>query len=195
MLRLLKNTNCRYSVSLYLFLVVFASCVELETVSPIPEISYESLSYSVLSDTSIGEINQIILEFSFIDGDADLGVYTEVHNDTNLPDSARYGLFIELYEKLDGNYYNRVLTQEISDTPYIDTLQLHQLIPYDTKLDREGQNKTVRGYIRSGLPITDNAPYDTMMLEFFIRDRALNKSNVERTDDFTSDVDQPIPNL
>lgn len=166
---------------------LFFTCVEFEPVSPIPSIEYKDLTFGVLYDSVLETyLMNGLIEFSFIDGDADLGVYDEDHNNENLPDSMRYGIFVDLYEKLEGDYYKRYIIEPSPDSPWIDTFLLHTLLPYDQKMDRVGQNKTIQGVIRAGINFTQPAPYDTMRLEFYIRDRALNKSNVEYTRDFSS---------
>lgn len=183
-----------------IFLVLAVSCGEFETLSPIPEIQYKSFNYDYVYDSSLDQsILMRVLEFTFVDGDADLGVYDDVHKNTNYPDSVRYGIFISLHERVDGAYYERFFTEETEEGTdsagnpkyRTDTLVLHQLFPYESTLDRVGQNKTVQGTVRVGLLMTNNLPYDTMRLEFYIRDRALHKSNIEYTDDFTNEVNAP----
>jgi hypothetical protein len=180
-------------IKIAIFILVsflFFACVEFEPVSPVPSIEYKDLTFDIVYDTVLKTyLMKGLIEFNFIDGDADLGVYDEVHSDTLLPDSVKFGLFIDLYEKVNGDYFKRYIVQPISDTPFIDTFLLHVLLPYDQKMDRVGQNKTIQGVIRAGIDFTqpaDYKAYDTMRLEFFIRDRALNKSNVEHTRDFAS---------
>lgn len=198
---------------------ILLSCVEVETVSPIPEIKYISFDYDYIYSEALDQtVLARVLEFSYIDGDADLGVYDEVNSDTTgyYPFEAKYGIFINFFEKVDTNYVERYFVEEnqipvdtiftidtifvdstkfsidstikeiIYDTEY-DTLYLNQLFPYDQKLDRVGQNKTVKGIVRVGILFPTELPYDTMRLEFYIRDRALHKSNVEVTDDFTNE--------
>lgn len=175
-------------IKIFIFLLLlFFACVEFEPVSPIPNIKYKSINFVVAKDSVLSNSGLLnaVLEFDFVDGDADLGVYDEVHNDENLPDSVKFGIFIDLYEKVDGEYFKRYIVQPIDTFPFLDTFELNTLLPYDQKMDRVGQNKTIQGIIRSSILFSKDAPFDTMMLEFYIRDRALNKSNIERTDDFS----------
>ncbi|MBN1118304.1 MAG: hypothetical protein JXA77_13930 [Bacteroidales bacterium] len=206
----------RLKVSILLSVILFASCVEIEEVSPVPEITYKSFAYDYIYNLELDEsLFTRVLEFDFIDGDADLGVYDEMNELTYLPDSFRHGIFISFFEKLDGVYFERFFTEESTmtlaridsvlmdtvwvydtikyDTLLIDTISLNQLLPYDEKLDRVGQNKTVKGTIRIGMFFPAELPYDTMRLEFYIRDRALNKSNIEVTEDFiNADLESPL---
>jgi hypothetical protein len=179
-------------------LAIFYSCVEVEPVSPIPEIKF--VSFNIDSNTvDDNNVFPRILEFDFIDGDADLGVYDEIHaNDSDYTVEERFGIFIHFFEKVDTNYIERFFTEErveeindkenggTKDTLFIDTIYLHQQLPYDEKLDRVGQNKMVKGTIRVELFFPPTLPYDTMKLEFYIRDRGLNKSNIEETNDFVN---------
>lgn len=166
--------------------ILISSCIETEPVSVIPEISYISFDVVDAYDTLLEQPVKVgQLEFNFMDGDADFGVYYEVHTNPELPDSFKYGLFVDYFDKIDGTYIKRYFTQWNVDSNRFDTLQLHQWIQYNQKLDRVGQNKTVKGIIRSDIQIASAENLkDTFRLEFYIRDRALNKSNVEHTIDY-----------
>ncbi len=163
----------------YILFVLFAiiSCEKIEKISEVPEIDFKSFTTKEGIDTLLG--NHVILgtlEFGFIDGDADLGVYEEVATDTSNPDSIRFNLFLTLYEKIDGNY------KKVEPDP--DFPQDNYTIMYNEKMDRVGQNKTVKGIIELDITYLFEPPYDTLKYDFYIRDRALNKSNVESTTDF-----------
>ena len=181
------NRNSIHPVMTILFIIAtISACVKFEQVSPIPEISYIDFNvvdgYDTLLEQEV-KIGQ--LEFNFVDGDADFGVYYEVHSDSSLPDSFKYGLFINFYDKIEGVYTQRLFTQLNRETNTFDTIPLHQFVAYNEKLNRVGQNKTVKGIIRSSIQIASPEDIkDTFRLEFYIRDRALNKSNIEYTDDY-----------
>jgi hypothetical protein len=172
--------------------LIFWGCPEVEQVSPIPEVHFLSMKFGQVYDSALGQIfNAGTLEFSFIDGDADLGVYDDVNSNTSLPDSVKYGIFINFFEKIDGNYIERFNVQETDTIPELDTIPFNQLFPYDEKLDRVGQNKTIKGVVRIVILFPLSLQYDTMRFEFYIRDRALHKSNVEYTSDFAiTDLNQ-----
>jgi hypothetical protein len=190
------------SFLIVLLMMVFYACVQVEPVSPIPEIKF--ISFDVAGSQDSANTNARVLEFSFIDGDADLGVYDEVHANLSNPDEMRYGIFIDFFEKVDTNYVQRYFTEghvvtiydtvTVEDSTYvvkkdtllIDTLVFNQQLPYDEKMNREGQNKTIKGTMRVTLYFPLELPYDTMRLQFYIRDRELNKSNVEVTNDFAN---------
>jgi hypothetical protein len=168
-------------LTLFAIAIAVFSCVEFEEVSPIPEINY--LSFDVVDgyDTLLDQPTKIAqLEFDFIDGDADIGVERYIADDESLPDSVRYTVFIDLYDKVDGEYNKRILLNST-----LDTATLHVIVYRDQKLERVGQNKTVKGKMTINTQLTAASFLrDTFRLEFFIRDRALNKSNIETTDDY-----------
>ena len=178
-------------IVIFITLATLVSCVDFEEVSSVPEISYQSFTVSDVYDSSLGNWGKEgLLAFTFVDGDADLGVYSDVQENEALPDSERYGLFAELFEKVDGEYNRVYVTQlncdsEQTDSCWYDTIVWHKHLPYDEKMDRQGQNKTIKGTVRASFIFYSEPPFDTMAFEFYIRDRALNKSNVEKTDDFT----------
>jgi hypothetical protein len=158
-------------------LFLFISCVKTEPVSIIPEITFKSLNLyqSYDSTKGVGTYNAL-LKFEFIDGDADIGLSSSIASDTSLPDTIRYNIFLFPYEKIKGSYYAIV-----PDT------SLHLPPPYyritdDDKMTRSGQNKTLKGEITINmvdLPIG----YDTIRYEFFIKDAAGHKSNLQITND------------
>ena len=144
------------------------SCQKVESISEIPYIAYKS---STVHDTvdllgNKGKVNELV--FKFEDGDGDIGLYPP---DTLFGETENYNLFFELYEKI-GGLYTKVPEEELE-------IPLNYRIPY---IEQEGQNKTLKGEIKVDffyLVIL----YDTIQYEFYLVDRALNKSNVERTPD------------
>ena len=166
----------RLILSIY-SIILFAGygCIETEPVSPIPEITFTSIELVTIVDSSLGNPNLkgAVLEFDFIDGDADFGVYEGIAADTSLPDSIRYNLFLSPYYKMNGAYYF-IESDTNNPPPYYS-------IFYNQKLDRVGQNRTVKGTIT--VTIIDIPLYDTIKYDFFIRDRAGHNSNTESTTD------------
>jgi hypothetical protein len=222
----------------FLFVFFLSSCIKVEPVSPVPEIKFKSFEYDYIYNEELDQsLYTRVLEFDFIDGDADLGVYDADQADSSLPIEYRYGIFIHFFEKVGADYIERFFTTDslgyvsrdslsiqtilvdsswadsilvdtvwkdttytkvvekvdttiveyFEDTLYVDTDYFHQQFPYSDKLERVGQNKTVKGTVRVGILFPAKLPYDTMRLEFYIRDRAMNKSNVEVTNDFTNE--------
>jgi hypothetical protein len=160
-----------------IFLAVYA-CVKTEPVSPVPEITFKSFELVDAIDTSLqNKYKMGILEFSFIDGDADIGMY-EVPNPDDAFDENNYNLFLIPYEKRDSTYYKiKIDTTDTTHPPPYYTIM------HDTKLDRAGQNKTIKGTIIVNIPYFTLPEYDTMRYDFYIVDRVRNKSNIESTTD------------
>lgn len=158
-----------------LILAIIAACEKIPTVSPIPKIHFKSLTAGLYPDTALGNslLPSAKLVFSFIDGDADIGVYSQTAQDTTLPDSVTYNIFLIPYYKVDTTYYLVPLDTTLPPPDY--------RILDVPKLDRTGQNKTIKGDIT--ITIVDLPVYDTIRYKFYIRDRAGHKSNVETTTD------------
>ena len=160
-----------------LIVIAMAGCIKTEPVSSVPEITFKSLTLFEKYDSSLDtKIFTAELIFSFIDGDADIAIPYSPALDTILPDSARFNIFLYPFEKVD-NYY----------VPIIPDTSLHLPPPFyritnNDKFTRTGQNKTLKGEITIDmvdLPIG----YDTIRYEFYMKDAAGHKSNVEVTSD------------
>jgi hypothetical protein len=144
---------------------LFAACEPLEKVSEIPEIQFKSfIMYEI--DTFDSRIKMGELIFSFIDGNADIGIIQGRSDDT-------LNFFLLPFQKLKGVY----------DSIDADTYGREYSILNDEKLVRTGQNKTIKGEIKLQVFYFTDPPYDTIRYDFYILDRAGNKSNVESTSD------------
>ncbi len=159
---------------------IIYSCVKTEPVSPIPHITFESFQLydsidSLENPYKVGE-----LKFKFIDGDADLGIKTLF--DSTKTSSYNYNIFLFPYMKLNGKYIKiEIDTTDTAVTPP----PFYRLVD-DSKLDRVGQDKIIKGIIKIDIPYHIIPPYpgsDTIRYEFYIIDRAMNKSNIDTTTD------------
>jgi hypothetical protein len=157
-----------------LFIILYC-CIKTEPVSVIPHITFKSFKLFEAKDTSLGNhILRGILEFSFIDGDADIGMDGQIDTtDTVAEDN--YNLFLIPYQKIDTNYYP-IKLDTLLPKPYY-------RITHDTKMDRVGQNKTIKGDITVNIDYYLVPKYDTMRYNFYIVDRAKNRSNIASTTD------------
>ncbi len=155
------------------FLITFFSCQKIEKVSTIPEINFKSFTVTNAYDTLKNPIKLGELVFSFIDGNDDIGVDTT----TRAGDSTYYNLFLIPFKKVDGVY------SQIEVDPYFPPLNYR--IPNDPRMKRVGQDKTLKGEISVEIQYQVVPPYDTIKYEFYVRDRAYNKSNVASTTDIT----------
>jgi len=164
-------------LSVYISIIVlslFASCVETDPVSTIPEIDFKSFDLYIATDSLDNTYLAGLLEFSFIDGDADIGMYgSSIPFDST--DINNFNVILTPFEKLDGRYFE-IEIDTSKPLPYY-------TIFHDTKLDRVGQNKTIKGIIKVEVPYKIIPDYDTIRYDFYIVDRAKNKSNIETTTD------------
>lgn len=157
MLKLLK-------VLLLSFFLTIAACLDREEypVEPIIEfVDFEQI-----------DMHKGLLTFSFTDGDGDIGRHD---GDSTTNDFFIFYFFVE-------NQQPHEIIIEAPDDP---SWSPHMKLPYITP---SGRNKAISGEIEIEvfMPVFNhnNQPIlqgDTIFMEFYIRDRALNKSNVERT--------------
>ena len=139
-------------------------CEPYEDVSEVPAITFKSFDLFRV-DTLSNTIIAGKLVFDFIDGDADIGANP---NSYSAADSLNFFL-IPSYKSED-TYF-----------PLTDTLKYQ--IRYNEKLDREGKNKTIKGEISLMIYYFISPVYDTLRYDFYILDRAGNKSNTATTTD------------
>ena len=160
---------------LFLFLItatLILACEMPETVSPLPEITYKSFLLENYRD-SLGNQGKLgTLKFDFIDGDADIGSIIYDYDTTEESLEKKYNVFLIPFEKLPDGAYDSVETQP-----------LKYIIRYNDKLNRVGQNKTVKGEIEISIQYSIIPPQDTLRYEFYIVDRARHRSNMEYTSD------------
>ncbi len=141
------------------------SCQKIESLPEIPSISFKSF---ILKDTTdaLGNVGKIgELTFDFEDGDGDIGLKPA---DSLTVDSTN--LFFTMFNKIDGEFI------EVSEDDLETTLNYR--IPY---IEKEGQNKALKGDIQIDFLYYHTFEYDTIKYSFFIVDRALHKSNIETT--------------
>ena len=128
----------------------------------IPFISYQGFTL-LLNEDSITERG--ILQFSFTDGDGDIGL---TQADTLPPYD--FNLYITYFEKQNG-VYKKV------DLPSTLNARIPVLTP-------SGNIKSIKGDIQDTLYVNNPAStFDTIKFEVYIVDRALHQSNVIETPD------------
>lgn len=160
------KTICKLiHTGLVLFLIMSA-CEPFEKVSDIPEIHFKSYEPYQLDTIGI-IIDAGKLVFTFQDGNADFGLDTVINPlDTINFFMVPFGKTDGIYDSIDANIYGRKYAIYRND-----------------RLDRTGQNKTVRGEIELQIYYFIPPPFDTIRYDFYIVDRAGNQSNVESTSD------------
>ena len=148
------------------------SCEPVQSYSKIPEIHFKSLVFEDRLDPNKNIIKTAVLTFSFIDGDGNIGVSPQ---DIDSISRTHY----TWYKKLSDSYEPFQFARG--------TITASTAIPYDDVMNKdEANNKTLKGSIEIAL-LAPSKPQDidTMRIEFFIVDRARNKSNVDYTPDFS----------
>lgn len=145
--------------------IVFTACESSENISDIPEIGFKTLSGPYLIEAGTVTYYGATLNFSFRDGNSDFGV--DMYS--NPTDTINF--YMIPFQKLNGAY----------DSVNMENYGRKYTIKKDDKLDRNGQ--AVKGEISVEIQYVLRPPFDTMRYEFYILDRAGNKSNVETTSD------------
>jgi hypothetical protein len=162
---------------IYLVVISFLSflltaCPEIEQLPDTPRIEFESFTISKNTDDLGNKILVGELVFLFEDGDGDIGLPSLDSIATG--DTTKYNLFLTMFKKIDGEYIE--LGEDELGSP------LYYRIPYVKP--REGQNKTLQGNIKIEFEYL-TIEYDTIRYEFYMYDRARNRSNTESTTDIS----------
>jgi hypothetical protein len=143
---------------LSVIIAVYTSCNKLENYSDIPVIL--NGSYLTFKDAT-GKDTAVLLKFTFTDGDGNVGLSP---GDTIPPNDKN--LFVDYYEKIDGEFTK---VAPAGDTVY-----------FNARINRFGsENPTkadVEMLIKIGFTLTD-----TIRLDYYIVDRAFNRSNMLST--------------
>lgn len=164
-----RQRSIPITLLLLISMSVLPSCIKEENYPDIPEIGFQSFGLLYPSD-SAAYATRGILAITFQDGNGDIGLRAK---DTlppfNKEGSYYYNYIIRYFEKRDSGYAEVVL-----NPPY--SLRLPVLNP-----GYEG--KPIKGLIVDTLDLDPLPGYDTIRLELFIYDRALNQSNVLTTPD------------
>lgn len=164
-------------IALFLFLVVafgFDACNKFEKYPDEPVISYDR--FILMSNPSNGITDRGVLQFSYTDGDGDLGLSDQ---DTYPPfdfgGDYYYNLVITYFEKQNGTFVEVPLLSWNPDSLYYDTLTFSGRFPV---LTPKSGNLSIKGTFQDTLfiynPLSD---FDTIKFKAFIYDRALHKSN------------------
>jgi hypothetical protein len=154
-----------YMLLTAIILMGLSSCRKIEHLPAVPSIEY--LNFKVFDTTDIlgNKSKGGRLRFHFEDGDGDLGLNAPVDS---LQDSTN--LFLTMYRKIGGKMVTVADNDPLKPAPY--------RIPY---MERLGQNKILKGTISVTFLYLFYSPGDTIKYDFYVKDRALNESNVAST--------------
>jgi len=161
-----------YPVVMLIFLLSLGSCRKIVQLSNIPFIKFNSFSIGDTLDILGNHSKAGKLNFYFEDGDGDLGLDVPSGDQT---DSTN--LFFTLYRKVNGS----MVAASHGDPLYPSAFR----IPY---MERLGQNKILKGIISVTFLYNFYSPDDTIKYDFYLEDRALNKSNVASTGEIVISV-------
>jgi len=162
----------KYPIIILIILLSLGSCRKIEQLSKIPSIRFTNFTVFDTLDILGNQSKGGRLNFYFEDGDGDLGLKVPSEGQT---DSTN--LFFTLFRKTDG-----IMAPASEDDPLYPS---SYRIPYMVRL---GQNKILKGDISVTFLYLFYSPADTISYDFYIKDRALNESNVVSTSEIVVSV-------
>lgn len=155
---------------LILLLLFLGACPGPEYYPNEPEVNFKKVVLTDSFDALGNKVKRLTLVFNVVDGNGDIGLREQ---DTISPfvGEYRYNCYTTLYEKIDGE----LVPAELS-APY------NFRIPY---VEPQGQNKLLKAdiYLDMDFTVYGNGEllYDSIAFDFFIYDRSLNQSNIDKT--------------
>ncbi|MCX7862050.1 MAG: hypothetical protein N2449_03575 [Bacteroidales bacterium] len=158
----------RHYIYIVVLLLILVQCKKPEKVSKVPEIKFIDLPIKDTVDLLGNPIRRATLIFSLVDGNGDIGL----KDDDTFPPYNRgsayyYNLFIDLYKRVNGQLVPIQLT-----TPFY----------FRTKyIEPQGINKVLQCTLKVNLDFNVPLAFDSCECMFYMYDRSLNKSNIERT--------------
>jgi hypothetical protein len=162
----------KYLFIIFISILVLDSCKKIEQLSPIPQIEFTSFTIFDTTDILGNQSKGGRLKFKFQDGDGDLGLDAPTQGQV---DSTN--LFFTLFRKVDGVMVPAAANDPLTPSAY--------RIPY---MERLGQNKILKGSISVIFMYLFYSTSDTISYDFYIKDRALNASNVASTSEIVVSV-------
>jgi hypothetical protein len=172
MIALKTMKEIRYLFLIVISLLVLNSCLKVEHLPAVPHIEFTSFTIFDTTDILGNNSKGGRLKFHFEDGDGDLGLNAPTGDQT---DSTN--LFFTLFRKEGGVMVPAPDNDPLKPSAY--------RIPY---MERSGQNKILKGTISVTFLYLFYSPADTIRYDFYIKDRALNESNVVSTNEIVLSV-------
>jgi hypothetical protein len=158
--------SVKYPAIILLILLYSLSCGKIEKLPPEPSIEFRSFEVFDSTDILGNDVKGGRLNFYFEDGDGDLGLATPEQNSGM--DSTN--LFFSLFRKSGGTFVPVADNDPLKPSPF--------RIPY---MDRQGQNKILRGNISVTFLYLFYSSSDTIKYRFFVKDRAEHSSDTATT--------------
>jgi hypothetical protein len=154
-----------YLSLVFISLIFLNACKKVVQLPAVPHIEFTSFAIFDTTDILGNNSKGGRLKFHFEDGDGDLGL-----NDPTGGQTDSTNLFFTLFRKEGGVMLQAPDNDPLKPSSY--------RIPY---MDRLGQNKILKGTISVTFLYLFYSPADTIRYDFYIKDRALNESNVVST--------------
>jgi hypothetical protein len=158
--------SLKYQVLFVLAVVLISTCGKIEQLPATPLLSFTSFEVFDSTDILGNDIKGGRLNFYFQDGDGDLGLAIaqagQGQDTTNL--------FFTLLRKSGDTYVPAADNDPLKPSDY--------RIPF---MDRQGQNKILKGNISVTFLYLFFASSDTIKYEFYVKDRAHHESNTIST--------------
>ncbi len=171
-MKIINSGNIAFIIVLFILTGLLTACPKPQSYPEEPQITFEQVELKDSVDL-LGNLNKVYrLKFGIIDGDGNIGLKESDTTGIYSPDSIySNNLFTTLYEVVNG------------DTVKIDSSKQRNFrVPY---VQPQGQNKTLIADIFVNINFSRNGngnlPYDSIYFDFYIVDRDLNKSNIEKT--------------
>jgi hypothetical protein len=156
----------KYLAILSLTLIGGYSCEKIVQLPVEPRIEYTSFSVFDTTDILGNRAKGGRLKFYFEDGDGNVGLYEP----SGIPGADSTNLFFTLYRKIDGEMTPAPVNDPLNPSAY--------RIPF---MERLGQNKIIKGTISVTFLYHFYNATDTVMYDFYLKDRDKNESNLETT--------------
>ncbi len=163
-----------YLSLVFIGFIFLNACKKVEQLPAVPHIDFTSFTIFDTTDILGNNSKGGRLKFHFEDGDGDLGLNAPTGGQT---DSTN--LFFTLFRKEGGVMLQAPDNDPLKPSSY--------RIPY---MDRLGQNKILKGTISVTFLYLFYSPADTIRYDFYIKDRALNESNVVSTSEIVLSVNK-----
>ncbi len=169
----LNFKNIKKLFFLFLGISFLFACPKPPSYSEIPEIDFKEVklfdAYEILGSDTF-KVKACKLKFGLIDGDGNVGLQPEEEIGLDVDSMYINNFFSILYEIKNG------------DTIIVDSFDRYNSIIPDIR--PLGQNKTLIADVYIDLTFSyknDTLLYDSIMFEFFMIDRDLNRSNLDKT--------------
>lgn len=163
---------------IFLAVVGISSCRRIDEYPPEPTVQFTE--FERLYNTTDSIYDRGILKFEYTDGDGDLGLDPwDTFPPFQYGGDYYYNLVIGYHEVRNGVETEVPLTFFNPSTQQFDTISLSARIPV---LVPKNVKRPISGEIFDTLFIYNyNSDFDTLFFTFYIVDRALNPSNIEKT--------------